>query len=65
MAFKHGYFRDCQVFPKSDSLQEISNDWGVAPLGDEAAARAADQFECVGHNVGKRFRLRARQGNVD
>ena len=34
-------------------------------LGDEAAARATRQFQCVGHNVRKRFRLRSRQGNVD
>ena len=35
------------------------------PLGDEAAARTTHEFQCVGHNVCCRFRLGARQGNVD
>ena len=35
------------------------------PLGDEAAACTTHEFQRVGHNVCKRFRLRARQGNVD
>jgi hypothetical protein len=34
-------------------------------LGDEAAARTTHEFQCVGHNVCCRFRLGARQGNVD
>jgi hypothetical protein len=34
-------------------------------LGDEAAARTTDEFQRVGRNVCERFRLRARQGNVN
>ena len=34
-------------------------------LGNEAAACTTHEFQRVGHNVCKRFRLRARQGNVD
>jgi hypothetical protein len=37
----------------------------VDPLGNEAAARTTREFQRVGHNVYKRFRLRTRQGDVD
>jgi hypothetical protein len=37
----------------------------VDPLGDEAAARTTREFQRVGHNVYKGFRLRTRHGDVD
>jgi hypothetical protein len=51
-----------------DAVNESRTGCGetVTPsLGDEAAACATHQFQRVGHNVCKRFGLRARQGNVD
>jgi len=51
------------------SGESIVNGWRrrLCPtlLGDEAAACATCEFQRVSHNVCKRFRLRARQGNVD
>jgi hypothetical protein len=45
--------------------ERIAAETVTVAIGDEAAACATRQFQRVGHNVCKRFRLRARQHHVE
>jgi|HubBroStandDraft_4_1064222.scaffolds.fasta_scaffold821565_2 hypothetical protein len=47
-----------------DGLKLCPHD-AVDPLGAAAAARTTREFQRVGHNVYKGFRLRTRHGDVD